>query len=292
MKLRLLRYFLTVVYEGNITRAADALHITQPTLSRQLMQLEEELDTKLLIRGKREITLTEAGTLLAQRAEEILSLVNKTQNEIGENLISGTVSIGSVESNISSQSLSKLLRKFHSKYPKVKYNLYTGNANDIKQKIDKGLLDIGILLTPTNVENYESINLSLTERWGILMLKNSPLAEKNSIDQEEIADLPLITPVRSIVKNKITSFFGDFYDELNFIATYNLIYNAFLLVENGLGYAIAIESVLESHEHDKICFRPFSQEFTSNCLFIWKKSKIFNSTTVAFINLVKETYGN
>lgn len=218
MKLRLLRYFLTVVYEGNITRAADTMHITQPTLSRQLMQLEEELDTELIIRGKREIALTEAGRLLTQRAEEILSLVNKTENEIRENLITGTISIGSVESNISSQSLSKLLSNFHSKYPKVKYNLYTGSGNDIKQKIDKGLLDIGILLTPTNVENYNSIKLSLKEKWGILMLKNSPLAE------------------------------------------------------NELGYAISIESVLKSHEHDKICFRPFCPEFTSNCLFIWKRS--------------------
>ncbi|RCW62421.1 LysR family transcriptional regulator [Halanaerobium sp. ST460_2HS_T2] len=290
MKIRVLRYFLTVVREGNITRAAETLHITQPTLSRQLMQLEEELDTQLIIRGKREIKLTEAGRLLVKRAEEILSLVSKTESEITSDLVTGQVSIGSGESVMTSQVLSKLIRKFHSKYPRVKFDLFTGNASDIKEKVDKGLLDIGLLINPVDTEKYYSIELEEKEKWGILLLKDDPLAAKKEIKAEDLKEANLIISRRSIIENKMANFFASNFADLNFIATYNLIYNALTMVESGLGYALALESSIKIGQSDQICFRPLTPELSSSCVFIWKNQQIFNSTASAFIKLIKSEY--
>ncbi|SIQ92095.1 LysR family transcriptional regulator [Halanaerobium kushneri] len=290
MKIRVLRYFLTVVREGNITRAAETLHITQPTLSRQLKQLEEELDTQLIVRGKREIKLTEAGRLLVKRAEEIISLVNKTESEITSDLVTGQVSIGSGESVMTSQVLSRLIKKFHSKYPRVKFDLFTGNASDIKEKVDKGLLDIGLLINPVDTEKYYSIELEEKEQWGILLLKDDPLAARKVIKAEDLIDENLIISRRSIIENKMANFFAGSFSELNFIATYNLIYNALTMVESGLGYALALESSIKIGQSNKICFRPLSPELNSSCVFIWKNKQIFNSTASAFIDLIKNEY--
>jgi len=290
MKIRVLRYFLTVVREGNITRAAENLHITQPTLSRQLMQLEEELDTQLVIRGKRGIKLTESGRLLVKRAEEILSLVNKTESEITSDLVTGQISIGSGESVMTSKVLSKLIKKFHNKYPQVKFDLFSGNANDIKEKIEKGLLDIGLLITPVNTEKYYSIKLQEKEKWGILLLKDDPLAKKQKIIAEDLINSNLIISKRSIIENKMADYFADYYSDLTFIAYYNLIFNALTMVESGLGYALALESSINIGQSKKICFRPLEPEITSSCKFIWKDKEIFNSTTTAFIDLIKEEY--
>jgi DNA-binding transcriptional LysR family regulator len=290
MELRMLRYFLTVAREGNITSAADILHITQPTLSRQMMQLEEELSTQLFFRGKRKIILTEAGLLLRQRAEEILTLMDKTEMELAQNLIGGTISVGSVESVVSSQNLSELIRMFHSVYPQVTFNIYSGNANDIKEKIDKGLLDIGLLLTPVDYEKYDFIKLPEQERWGIVMQKNASLCKKEVITPGDLLGLPLITPNRPAVQSLLANWFGEFYEHLNIFATYNLIYNAAALVERGLGYAISLENALAMRENDNFSFRPFSPEFTSSCLFIWKKAQVFTATTAYFIQFMKDTY--
>lgn len=292
MKIRVLRYFLTVVREGNITRAAETLHITQPTLSRQLMQLEEELDTQLIVRGKREIKLTEAGRLLVKRAEEILSLVSKTESEITSDLVTGQVSIGSGESVMTSQVLSRLIKRFHSKYQRVTFDLFTGNASDIKEKVDKGLLDIGLLINPVDTEKYYSIELEEKEKWGILLLKDDPLAAKEEIKAEDLREANLIISRRSIIENKMANFFNDTFSDLNFVATYNLIYNALTMVESGLGYALALESSIKIGQSDKICFRPLSPELSSSCVFIWKNKQIFNSTTTAFIELIKNEYQN
>jgi DNA-binding transcriptional LysR family regulator len=290
MELRILRYFLTVAREENISRAADILHITQPTLSRQLMQLEEELGIQLLLRGNRRVSLTEAGVLFSQRAEEILTLMDKFEREVGQNPISGTISVGSVESILASQILSNLIKTFHLNYSQVKFNLYTGNANDIREKIDNGLLDIGLLLTPVNIEKYDSIRLPQQERWGILMPNNAMLAKKEYVTPDDVVGLPLIIPNRSVVQQEIASWFGNRYDNLQIFATYNLIYNAAALVQQHLGYAICVESVLEIRGIENTCFRPFSPNYTSSCLFIWKNAKVFTPTTARFIQFMKDTY--
>lgn len=180
MELRVLRYFLTVARVENITHAATILHVTQPTLSRQLADLEKNLETQLFIRGKSKITLTEAGMLLRQRAEEILTLADKTEKEFKDqnNLVGGTISIGSVES-LTSNVILQLLKDFNMEYPQVKYHIYSGTGDDIKERIDKGLLDVGILLEPIHIEKYDFIRLPQKERWGVLMKTSSPLAQKN-----------------------------------------------------------------------------------------------------------------
>lgn len=287
MELRVLRYFLTVAHEKNITRAADILHITQPTLSRQLMQLEEELGVKLFLRG-RNITLTEAGMLLRQRGEEIFALVDKTEKELGDKLLTGTISIGNVETLSASQTLSKLIKNFHSKYPQVNFNIYSGNTIDIKDKINSGLIDVGIILTPSNFEIYNYLRLPKQEKWGLLMPKDSPLAQKEYIVPEDLIDLPLIFPIRSSIQSELTNWFGDYYNDLHIFSTYNLIYNAVIFVKNGLGYAICLENILPNEEN--ICFRPFFPEFTSNCLFVWKKSQTITPTVRHFIQFIKDTY--
>lgn len=290
MKLRVLRYFLTVVREGNITRAAEVLHITQPTLSRQLMKLEDELDTQLIVRGKREIKLTEAGRLLVKRAEEILALVNKAESEITSDLVTGKISIGSGESVMTSQVLSRLISKFHNKYPEVKFDLFTGNASDIKEKINKGLIDIGLLINPVEVSSYSTINLKEKESWGILLLKGDPLAKKSKVTAADLKNSNLIISKRSTIEKKMADFFAESFSEINFIASYNLIYNALTLVENGLGYALGLESSLKIGQSNKICFRPLSPSLKSSCTFIWQNKQIFSSTVSAFIDLIREEY--
>lgn len=204
MDVRVLRYFLTVAKVGNITNAAEILHITQPTLSRQLMDLEEELGTSLFTRGKRQITLTDSGLLFQQRAKEIVSLLEKTERDLAEqkDLVGGVVSIGCVESTVS-RALPELLEEFSNRHPKVQYELYSADGDDIREKLDRGNIDIGILLEPIEAAKYDYIRLPYQEQWGILMRRDDPLAQKTSIGIQDILTLPLILPRRTIVQNEI-----------------------------------------------------------------------------------------
>lgn len=204
MELRVLRYFMTVARVESITHAAEILHITQPTLSRQLADLEDELGTQLLIRGKRKISLTDAGMLLLQRAEEILTIADKTEKEFKDqiNLVGGTISIGSVES-LTTQVLSKILKAFNEEYPQVSYQVFSGTGDDIKERLDKGLLEVGILLEPINIEKYDFIRLPQKERWGVLTRADSPLARKDIITPKDLVGVPLFKSSRAIVQNEI-----------------------------------------------------------------------------------------
>ena len=288
MELRILRYFLAVVREGNITKAAEILHITQPTLSRQLKELEEELGTNLFIRGKREIKLTDEGLLLDQRAKEIIELADKTERQFIEhkNLIGGVISIGCVESR-ATLFLPELLEKFSKKYPQVQYDLYNGYADDIKEKIDKGLIDIGLLLEPVEIWKYDFIRLPHNERWGVLMQKSDPLAQKESITLKDISMFPLIIPKRAIVQNEIANWFDGDFNKLHIFATYNLIFNAILLVEKGLGYAVCIQGALSIRDNSTTCFIPLTPEHTTKSVLIWKKNYIFSSASSLFIETAK-----
>lgn len=288
MELRILRYFLAVVREGNITKAAEILHITQPTLSRQLKELEEELGTNLFIRGKREIKLTDEGLLLDQRAKEIIELADKTERQFMEhkNLIGGVISIGCVESR-ATLFLPELLEKFSIKYPQVQYDLYNGYADDIKEKIDKGLIDLGLLLEPVEISKYDFIRLPQKERWGVLMQKSDPLAQKESITLKDISVFPLIIPKRAIVQNEIANWFDGDFDKLHIFATYNLLFNAILLVEKGLGYAVCLQGALSIRDNSATCFVPFTPERTTKSVLIWKKNYIFSSASSLFIQTAK-----
>lgn len=258
MELRVLKYFLAVAREENITKAAEFLHITQPTLSRQLMQLEEELNAQLFIRGKNRIVLTDEGMLLRRRAEEIVDLANKTEKEFLEqdNLVTGEIFIGGGETN-AMHILARIIKEFKEEYPQIKYQFYSGNADDIKERLDKGLIDIGLLTEPVDIEKYEFVRLEQKEVWGILAPKDSKLAAKEYATPQDLLKLPLLSTRRTIVQNEIANWFGQDYEQLDIIATYNLIYNAAIMVEEGIGYAICLEKLVNINDETKIRFIPF-----------------------------------
>lgn len=252
MEIRVLRYFLTVVREESITKASEVLHITQPTLSRQLSQMEEEIGVKLFHRGTRKISLTNEGILLRRRAEEILQLVDKTEKELAEQeeQVEGKISIGCGEI-ASVQLLSDLFRSFREKYPRVTFDLFTATADMVKEQMDKGLLDIGLLLEPVDIEKYDYIRLDIKENWVVLMRPDDPLAEKKSVTASDLASLPLILPRRISVKNELANWFGHYYDNLNVVFTSNLNTNGAIMVSNGLAYSIAIEGAISLCDREK-----------------------------------------
>lgn len=288
MEIRVLKYFLTVTREESITKAAEILHITQPTLSRQLMQLEDELKTQLFIRGKSKITLTEEGILLKRRAEEIVDLAHKTEKEFSEqnSLIGGEIFIGGAETN-AMHFLADLIKKFIEEYPQVKYNLFSGNADDVMERIDKGLIDIGLLKEPVNIEKYDFLRLPHKETWGILMRKDSPLAKKEYITPEDLVGKPIMYTSRSIVQNEISNWFGDNYEKLDVIATYNLIYNAAIMVEEGVGYALSLDNLVRINHETNICFKPLYPKLEAGTVIIWKKQQVFSKATTKFIERIK-----
>lgn len=232
MEIRVLRYFLMVAREESITKAAELLHITQPTLSRQLIQLETELGTKLFERSSHNIRLTEDGMLLKRRAQELVQLADKTEQEFkrGEEQISGSIAIGSGETN-NVQVIADIIRKFQSEYPMVQYDLYTANADDIKERIDKGILDIGLLMEPVDITKYSFIRLKRKERWGLLVSYDSELAGKSSVSAEDLLDVPVFLPQRPILRNEVEGWLGEYYDQIHVTGTYNLINNAAVMVE-------------------------------------------------------------
>ena len=291
MDIRILRYFLTIAKEGNITKAAEKLHITQPTLSRQLMELEDRIGTKLLIRGKKQITLTDKGVLLEQRAKEIIALLEKTERDISEdeNIISGIVSIGCVET-IASKMLPKIMKEFKEKYPMVNYELYSADSDDIKEKIDRGDIDVGILLEPVESAKYEYIRLPYYEQFGVVMKEDNPLALKSSIKTEDLVDIPIIIPRRTIVKDEIAKWLGVSQDKINIIVANNFLTNALLLVEEEFGCVISVEGALSIRKVDGICFVPFSPKRVTGHVLIWKKNKNFPPATSLFIQFIKELY--
>lgn len=217
MEIRVLRYFLAVVREEGINRAAEALHITQPTLSRQLSQLEEEVGVKLFHRGAKKITLTNEGILLRRRAEEILSLVDRTQRELTwqDELVEGRIVIGGGEL-AAMQVLSEIIERFREKYPLVTFDIFTGNADLVKEQMEKGLIDIGVLLEPVDIEKFEFIRLQGKERWVVLMRPDDPLAEKEAVNAKDLENMPLILPRRTNVQNELSTGWEIFFRSSRF----------------------------------------------------------------------------
>lgn len=284
MEIRVLRYFLTVVREQSITKASEVLHITQPTLSRQLAQLEEELGVKLFERGSRKISLTNEGMLLRRRAEEILQLVDKTEQELTEQeeQVEGKVAIGCGEI-ASVQLLPELFASFHEKYPRVTFDIYTATADHVKDRMDRGLVDAGLLLEPIDMEKYEYIRLSKKERWVVLMPPDAALAEKEAVTAEELSALPLILPRRLRVKSEIANWFGGYYDKLNVLFTSNLSSNAAVMVEHGLAYSIAVEGLIPHWDRSKITYRPLDPPLTATSVLAWKRGQPFSVAATKFI---------
>lgn len=291
MEIRVLRYFLTVVREESITKAAEILHITQPTLSRQLAQMEETLGVQLFIRGTRKIALTNEGMLMRRRAEEILELVDKTERELVEQdeELEGVVSIGGGDIK-AMQLLPEIVRKFREKYPKVTFELYTATADHIKDRIDRGLTDIGILLEPINIDKYDFIRLNQKENWVVSMHPDDPLAKKTYVTADDLVDAPLILPHRLNVQSELANWFGDSYEKLNVVFKSNLPANSSLMVCNRLAYAITVTGSIELWDKEKITYRPLYPELTATSVLAWKRHQPFGRAAEKFIEYLKASF--
>lgn len=282
---RLLQYFLAVAEEQSITRAADYLHITQPTLSKQMMDLEETLGKQLLIRGKKKITLTEDGAYLRSRAQEIISLMEKTEASFRESeyIITGDVYIGCGEHH-SSYPIMQIIKTIQEEYPDIRFHFFSGNADAITEKLDKGLLDMGFLLEPEISPRYDYQKLPFCETWGILVRKDSPFANQDSITFGELANLPLIMPSQTSNNNRITTFFTDHLSSPHMVASYNLIYNAGLMVEAGIGYALCIDELINTEGNHPLTFVPIAPALQSNVYLFTKKYQVFSKAAKLFLN--------
>ncbi|MFV0400020.1 MAG: LysR family transcriptional regulator [Oscillospiraceae bacterium] len=292
MELRILRYFLALAREESISAAAEFLHLTQPTLSRQLMDLEQELGTKLFTRGKRKITLTGEGMLLRKRAEEIIDLVDKTEAELltPDDIISGDIYIGGGET-CAMRRVAKVMREITDEHPSVHFHLFSGNAEDVTERLDKGLLDFGILIQPTNLEKYNSLRFPAVDTWGVLMRKDSLLAKKAAIRPQDLWDVPLLASRQRLVSSDITKWIKKDYEKLNLVATYNLIYNASLLVDEGVGYALCLDGLVNTTGDSNLCFRPLEPRLEAHLDIVWKKYQVFSKAAELFLSRVRTAFG-
>ena len=287
MELRVLNYFLMVAREENITRAAQLLHITQPTLSRQLMRLEEELGVQLFHRGKYRVSLTEEGMLLRRRAQELVSLSEKTKLELQhrEDALAGEIAIGCGETR-SMSLLSESMASFRREYPMVQFSIYSAIADDIKERIEKGLLDMGLLAEPVDISKYAFIRLPLKERWGVLVHADSPLAEKEAVTPEDLRGVPLLMVRRELVKNELATWFGDAYEQVEIAATYNLIVNAAFMVEQGLGVALCFDL---GAVFDNLRFVPLSPRMETGSVLVWKKNQTLSAAHTRFLRHLRNS---
>ncbi|MEC0180790.1 LysR family transcriptional regulator [Paenibacillus peoriae] len=295
MEVRVLRYFLAVAREGSITGAADFLHVTQPTLSRQLKDLEQELGKKLFIRSSHSIILTDEGMLLRKRAEEIVDMVEKLEAEFisMEETISGDVYIGGGETDAMKQ-IARAVRDLQISYPNIRYHLYSGNEDDVAERLDKGLLDFGILIQPADVSKYNYINIPAKDIWGVVMRKDSPLACKDTIQAADLIHVPLICSRQAMKqtfsKNEFADWFGEDFDKLNVVATYNLAYNAAIMVEEGIGYAITLDKIVNTSSDSNLCFRPLEPRLESGLDIVWKKHQVFSVAAELFLKEIQEKF--
>ena len=284
MELRTLRYFLVAADEENITRAADVLHITQPTLSRQLMDLERELGTALMHRGKKGMTLTDDGLFFRQRAEEIVELADRLEQAFAEKSanVSGVVTIGAAEA-VGGRLVAKLIKQFSDKYPQVQFNLYNETVDNIKSRLDKGLVDIGLLLEPVDVAKYDYVRLPHKDTWGILLRDDHPLAARSVIISDELAEYPLILPLRKSIRSEIVNWLNREEKELKIPLYYTLLSNAALMVEEGLGCAFCMDGALAIHGGPHLRFIPIHPKRTTYSVLVWRKNQLFSPAASLFI---------
>lgn len=285
MELRTLKYFLAVAREENITRAAQMLHISQPALSRQMMQLEEELGVTLFVRGNHRITLTEDGLLLKRRAQELISLADKTRNDFlrKETELTGEIAIGSGEFR-STRALTQAMVAFRKQHPLVRFRIYSGNTDNIQDYIERGLLDLGVMGEPIDIGKYEFVPMPVRETWGVLAPKDSQLAKQEQVQPKDLLGIPLVTASRDL-QGSVAEWFGELYEQMDIAAVGNLLYNEAMLVESGLGAVICIQL---DCSYENLTFLPFSPAVESRTALVWKKDSVFAPATAAFVNFVSE----
>lgn len=293
MELRVLRYFLAVARVGSMTKAAHFLHVTQPTLSRQIKELEQELGCTLFVRGSHSVSLTHDGLRLKKRAEEMVELLDKTKTEfkqVPENIV-GDVYIGGGETQ-GMRLIAGVIAKVQQRYPQVRFHLYSGNAANVTERLDKGLLDFCVLIQPTDLSKYDSLSLPMKDVWGVLMPAGCPLAQKKVVTKKDLLTLPLIGSRQVIQKstppNEFIKWFGEDFEKLNFVATYNLVFNAAFLVEQKAGYVLTLDKLVEIRDNKNLCFRPLLPTLESSLDIVWKKNQVFSPSANVFLDTLRK----
>lgn len=289
MELRVLQYFLAVTQEQSISGAAEFLHLSQPTLSRQLKDMEDELGKQLLIRGNRKVTLTEEGMILRKRAEEIMELVRKTEREISlsDEMIAGDIYIEAGETD-GIRLLAQAAQKLQYDYPIIHFHIISGDSTTVTEQLDKGLIDFGLLFGKIDTTKYEFLNVPFKDTWGVLMRRDSPLALKQSITAEDLQDKPLILSRQAFQNQDFQTFFQCDKEKLNIVATYNLLFNGSIMVEEGMGYAICFDKIIHTSDNSNLCFKPIEPKLEATMNIVWKKYQILTKAAEKFLLKLQE----
>lgn len=276
MEIRVLRYFLEIARTGNMSRAAEALHVSQPTLSKQIKELELELGRKLFRRGSAGLSLTDEGMLLRKRAEDILDMVDKTADEFQalDDITGGEVHIGCAES-YQIKYLAQTIQEFKKKYPLFRYHLTSGNTEQVAERLDRGLIDFAVIAEPPNLSKYNYLEISGVDCWGLVMKENDPLSKKECIRVDDLIGLPLICSAQGM-KFDISRWCGEKADMLNLSGTVNLAYNGSVFVKEGLGYLLMFDRLVDTSPGSSLCFRPLEPPLETKMYVIWKKYQVFS----------------
>ena len=289
MELRHLRYFLMVAREGTISGAAAALHVSQPSLSRQMQELERDLGVCLFNRGSRHITLTEPGMRLRRRAEEIVDLVGRTEDEfrLTADTLSGEVRIGGGETPAMGL-LADVMAWFVDAYPLVRFSLFSGNAENVGERLDSGRLDFGVFVGHADLSRYEFLQLPAHDRWGAFMREDDPLAELDCVTPVDLASRSLILSEQAT--REMGAWFHRDLEDLDVVATYNLLYNAALLARRGIGVVVSLEGIVDTSEGSGLAFRPLEPAISADVFIAWKRYQSFSPTAEAFLGEIRSRW--
>ena len=293
MDIRVLRYFLAIAREESFSRAAEALFLSQPTLSRQIRDLEEELGVQLFTRTNRNVILTPEGQRMRKRAQEIVDLAEKTREEFSlpEGEIAGEIYIGCGETQIMRE-IARVMISLRQDHPGIRFSLFSGNADDVADRLDKGLLDFGLLFEPYDTRKYETYPLPFADTIGFLMQETHPLAQKQSLRVEDLAGVPLIVPSQGQSVSSTAALINQDFDpgRLNIVCRYNLLFNAAVMVEQGMGIALCLDHLADTTEHTGLTFRPLYPPAVNRLRLAWKKYQVFSPAAELFLRQVRQRF--
>ena len=288
MDIRVLKYFLAVAREQSYSVAAERLYLSQPTLSRQIKELEDELGKTLFIRSNKGVYLTEEGMILRKRAEEIIELMEKAEQEVrhSDDAVSGKVYIGAGET-YSIKLIADTAKKLRADHPDISYSIYSADGTAVLERLDKGLIDFGLIFQSCDDNKYESFEIPLRDTFGVLMRRDMPLAEKDFIEPADLRGQPLIIPRQHNHNVILSELIGLKPEELNIKAEYNLVYNGSVMVGEGMGYCITFDKLINT-EGSSMCFKPFVPKVEAVCTFVWKRYTVFTKAASLFLEQFKK----
>ena len=291
MEIRVLRYFLAIAREENMTRAAQRLHISQSSLSKEIKKLESELGHALFIRTNKNMRLNDEGMLLRKRAEDILAMVDKTAEEFSQldNIIGGEIRIGCAESHLIKY-LARSIKSFKEQYPGTKFHIFSGDTDPVAERLDRGILDLAVIVEPPNLSKYNYLTMPESDKWGVVVRRDSPLAQKETVSLGDLYGLPLFCSEQSM-RVDFPRWCGEDMDRLNFAGTVNLAYNGSVFVREGLGCLLTFENLVDTGEEGGLCFRPITPTLETNMYIIWKKYQVFPPIAELFLKKLREDYG-